>query len=145
MKPRTDPAVRFWSKVEFTETCWLWTGGQQGGGYGHFMAHRESQYLAHRYAYAFCVGEIPHGLTIDHLCRIRNCVNPDHLEAVTQKENAARGMAPSMIVSRSGVCKKGHAIAGRNAKAHKNGFMCRRCRNDYMIRYRARRRGKVAS
>lgn len=95
---------RFWSKVEFTETCWLWTGFMTGRGYGEFWPARRAGMAAHRYAYEFCVGPIPEGFLLDHLCHTRDesctdwltcphrvCVRPEHLEPVTNHENILRG------------------------------------------------------
>lgn len=79
----------FWDKVEFTESCWLWTGGTTAG-YGKFQVYR-NPVLAHRYAYEFCVGTILDGLELDHLCRNTLCVRPDHLEQVTHQVNMSRG------------------------------------------------------
>lgn len=92
---RNDP-VRFWSKVEFTPQCWLWRGYTMPDGYGRFQARVDgspAMVLVHRWAFEFCVGQIPDDLTIDHLCRTRNCVNPDHLEPVTHLENIMRSKA----------------------------------------------------
>jgi len=82
---------RFWSKVNKTNTCWLWEGTVENTGYGSFAVSHTKGVLAHRLAYELSVGEIPSGLTLDHLCRVRNCVNPDHLEPVTCAENIRRG------------------------------------------------------
>ncbi len=81
---------RFWMKVNFTDTCWLWNAHLDREGYGGFSVGGMSV-PAHRWAYEFCVGPIPDGLTIDHLCRVHNCQNPDHLEPVTRRENVRRG------------------------------------------------------
>ena len=84
----TAADIRFWNKVEKTETCWIWTGAKDTKGYGAFRDSDGRTVRAHR----FSAGEPPRGLVWDHLCRVRNCVNPDHLEAVTQGENVRRGM-----------------------------------------------------
>jgi len=71
--------------------CWLWTGGNDRRGYGRFSDADQRQVLAHRFAYELLVGPIPEGLDLDHLCRVPACVNPAHLEPVTNAENHRRG------------------------------------------------------
>jgi hypothetical protein len=84
-----DDEARFWSYVEKTEDCWLWVGAIGSSGYGRLkVAGRDVG--AHRFAFELLVGPIPEGLTIDHLCRNRPCVKPDHLEPVTLAENTRR-------------------------------------------------------
>lgn len=82
-------AQRFWVKVEKTESCWNWTGGKISTGYGSIGLGAPSRKtaLAHRISYELCIGPIPEGLVIDHTCGNRGCVNPGHLQAVTQKQN----------------------------------------------------------
>lgn len=82
---------RFWDKVVKTEDCWYWQGYCQPKGYGVFAW--PGGYLAHRYAYTLLVGAIPEGLEVDHTCRTRCCVRPDHLEAVDHRENIRRAWA----------------------------------------------------
>jgi hypothetical protein len=84
---------RFWAKVDKGGPggCWIWIGGRANG-YGKFRPEPSRQVQAHRYAWELAHGEIADGLTIDHLCRIRCCVNPDHLEPVTITENIRRGV-----------------------------------------------------
>ncbi len=84
---------RFWAKVSKTDECWLWTGSKNDG-YGKFRpVANQRPVLAHRYAYELLVGPIPRDLTLDHLCRVHSCVNPEHLEPVTRRENILRGKA----------------------------------------------------
>ena len=82
--PATAPG-RFWPKVAESGDCWVWTAFRMPNGYGQF----DKQY-AHRWAYEHLRGEIPEGLELDHLCRVRHCVNPWHLEPVTHAENHRR-------------------------------------------------------
>lgn len=91
MKPETK--ARFLAKINQTETCWLWTAATQSRGYGCFGVGGRVL-LAHRVSYETFVGPIPEGLTIDHTCRNKLCVRPDHLQAVTnQQNNWRRGAA----------------------------------------------------
>lgn len=87
--PPAAPEVRFWRHVDKTDTCWLWLGSGVRGGYGQFYLDGR-RVSAHRFAYKMLVEPIPDGYEVDHLCRVRNCVNPDHLEAVTLWENRWR-------------------------------------------------------
>jgi hypothetical protein len=80
---------RLLAKAVKTDGCWLWVGSIDRGGYGHFR-HEGRLTKAHRVAYLTWVGPIPDGLELDHLCNIRHCINPAHLEAVTHKENMRR-------------------------------------------------------
>jgi HNH endonuclease len=89
---RQDLELRFFRKVQYDgETgCWLWQGALHSAGYGFLSVGGRNQ-LAHRVAYRLFVGPIPDGLELDHLCRVKHCVNPAHLEPVTTAENLRRG------------------------------------------------------
>lgn len=100
----------FWEKVDDSagpEKCWLWTAHTSDGGYGRFTFDGHTT-VAHRLAYEALVGAIPEGLVLDHLCRVRNCVNPAHLEPVTTRENNLRAFGWAGINARKVRCPKGY-------------------------------------
>lgn len=134
---------RFWVKVEKTDSCWLWTAARlSGSGYGLFrLGGRGSKnVIAHRFSYRLLVGEIPEGLTLDHLCRNRACVNPAHLEPVTLKENILRGEGVTAQNARRTHCSKGH----RFDIALSNGWrVCRECKNERNRAYSRRKKEKA--
>lgn len=114
--------------------CWLWMGYKQPDGYGQIW-DRVKMRSAHRVAYELFRGPIPDGLHIDHLCRNRMCVNPEHLEAVTQQENTRRGAA---VITH---CPQGHPYEGGNLYVCPRGKReCRTCRRDRKRVARARKK-----
>lgn len=139
---------RFWAKVNKTETCWLWTGSRKPEGYGEFGIGGRRKTLAHRYSYELAKGPIPAGLVIDHLCRVRACVNPAHLEAVTQQTNILRGVGPPAQHAKLTHCLRGHPLEGENLRISKDGSRrCRTCARKHRLDHEARRavaRGDVA-
>lgn len=137
---------RFMHKIAVDEAtgCWLWTGGIfQQTGYGLFTRpYSDGKWrptTAQRASYELVKGAIPEGLELDHLCRVRHCVNPDHLEAVTHWENNRRGMSPSAIAYRTNRCLKGHEFTPENTFARtRNGRTKRECRECIRRRERGR-------
>jgi hypothetical protein len=97
---------RFWSKVDKSGDCWVWTANSLKSGYGLFRAKRNGRWAnepAHRVSFSLAHGDIPAGLEIDHVCRTRSCVRPDHLRAVTHKQNLENADPKGNANSTSGV------------------------------------------
>jgi hypothetical protein len=121
---------RFWRKVAKGEDCWEWTAGRNGADYGAFRADGRAQ-RAHRFAYELLIGPIPDGLHIDHLCRNRGCVNPAHMEVVTNAINTQRGLAGAHNASKTH-CPHGHAYTAANTYLNSRGvrecWTCKRRR-----------------
>jgi hypothetical protein len=104
--------------------CWLWQGTLSRNGYGrHRVGPGRGLEMAHRVSYAHYVGPIPEGLQIDHLCRVRSCTNPAHLEAVTASVNTER---QDHDARRRTECPQGHPYDAENTIVRADGF--RRCR-----------------
>lgn len=130
-----SPEERFWAKVNKTDSCWLWTASTNAKGYGLFVFYGRMT-KAHRLAYELLVGPIPDGLHIDHLCRVKPCVNPAHLEPVTNYENHHRWMTQVKTH-----CINGHEYTPENTilKNDRGWRRCRICRNESSRRHEARR------
>lgn len=136
----------FGLSIPVTESgCWLWIGCVDRCGYGK-MGTRTGETLAHRVSYVEFRGPIPEGCEIDHRCRVRGCVNPDHLEAVPHAVNVARGVRPpeNHRNARKTHCKRGHELAGANLFIEvwrgRQARKCRQCRADAQRRRAAERR-----
>lgn len=132
-----DPIRRFWSRVTRTGYCWEWTGAKANG-YGR-VAWRGRVVAAHRLAYELRVGPIPDGLELDHLCRNRGCVRPDHLDPVTGRVNKLRGKGVSAAFAGRDQCKNGHELTPENVYLWRNARLCRTCRASRVIEHRERR------
>lgn len=160
---RTD-AERFFEKVDkkTASPCWIWMGGLNNKRYGQF-AIKIGRYvgkdktgwgmkLAHRFSYEIARGPVPDGLVLDHLCRMPSCVNPDHLEPVTQIENCRRGLSgspethPSAALNRAKThCPRGHAYDAENTYTNKRGQRCCKiCKNASTARAAKKRREEHA-
>lgn len=122
---------RFWDKTQISATgCWEWTAQIGHHGYARYRFNDKTA-RAHRVAYQVLVGAVPTGLVLDHLCRVRHCVNPAHLEPVTNRENLRRGMGPGMKGLQSH-CSKGHEMQGDNLMVHstRGTRFCRECHRE---------------
>lgn len=123
----------FWSRVgePTPDGCLPWTGHVVPSGYGAYP-YRGGQMRAHRVAYIEAHGSIPEGKVIDHLCRNRSCVNPDHLEAVDNWTNVRRGDSPVAVNARKTHCIRGHEFTPENTitpRKRPTQRYCRACKN----------------
>jgi len=125
---------RFWTKVRIPvdgRGCWIWTAGKDDSGYGSFR-YLGRMVGAHRFVYEECIGKIPAGKQIDHVralgCTSRACVNPLHMEPVTQQENIARGDVGRPQVERT-KCPHGHPYSAENTRVTVvHGYRRRLCK-----------------
>jgi len=117
---------------ELSERCWLWQGAFNSGGYGMVWTGSKME-LVHRIIYKDTFGKIGDGMTLDHLCRVRRCVNPNHLEPTTPRENVLRGEGPAARAARSETCKHGHRHTTENTRyrADGRGRVCLPCQKEY--------------
>jgi hypothetical protein len=144
MPRRTQPLLeRFLSRIVITESCWFWTGHVQDDGYGRISigGRHGKGLMVHKVAYELWVGPIPEGLVIDHTCHNadslcdgrscihRRCVNPDHLEGVTQAINVARGRGIAAINANKVRCIHGHPFDDANTYVTPDGKRaCKQCK-----------------
>lgn len=115
---------------QITGECWLWAGTINNRGYGDISMKIDGVWRirrAHRVVYEALVGEIPEGLVIDHVCREKACVNPDHLEAVTEKENILRGIGSTSVNARKTECIRGHKYTPENTRMNRGSRNCKTC------------------
>jgi HNH endonuclease len=119
----------FWARVDASGDCWLWTGPRLPNGYGSTVSYQGKFQNPHRIAWRLLVGPIPSGLTLDHLCRNPPCVNPDHLEPVTPRENTLRGYGPGARNAVKTECPRGHPYDDANTYLHPHARRrgCRIC------------------
>lgn len=133
-----DLMVRLWSKVDQNGQipvyrldlgpCWIWTAGRNSDGYGHLKVSGH-MVDAHRFTYELLVGSIPPGLELDHLCRVRLCVRPSHLEPVPHEVNVKRGKSGWNWREKTH-CPQGHPYDASNTYVHQGARHCRTCRRE---------------
>lgn len=147
-KPSTPAIDRLMARVTVAAgpldtDCWISTFYLDPHGYTRIYVDKvRSTCLSHRVAYEALVGPIPDGLPLDHLCRMPACVNPAHLEPVTQAENMRRGDLPQAITARTGLCYRGHSLADAYIKPNGQRW-CRVCALLSMRRRREARRSPI--
>ncbi len=124
----SQQAERFFQYVQpVTESgCWVWMGCASPKGYGKFNIKNRST-MAHRISYEHFNGPIPQGLSIDHVCRVRCCVNPYHMHICTNQENVLSGTGHTAANARKTHCRKGHEFTRENTRYYNNGRYCREC------------------
>ncbi len=103
--------------------CWLWKLSKSPDGYGWASLH-DKTYQAHRLFYRLIAGDIPDGFVLDHLCRVRHCANPEHLEPVSPRENLARSELTTTGIGRT--CTKGHLLSQYHGQRR-----CLTCKAEY--------------
>ena len=131
--------------VEITDSCWLWHGTCSSEGYARFYTGqndlgRSTYQYVHRLSFELFKGQIEDGLEIDHLCRVRNCINPEHMEVVTRSVNVLRGIGPPALNARKDHCIHGHPLSGDNLRVQNRKRWCREC--DRLKHLEARRSRK---
>ena len=145
---QTEPLdARILKKTDRSGDCWLWTGYLDRDGYAVITVGKQVM-RAHRVSYSTFVGAIADGLEIDHLCRIRHCVRPEHLEPVSRRENVLRqieatgaigGQRPNSLAT-DGVCVAGHTMDEENTYRNGGRAFCRACHRQRNRRYAAQKR-----
>ena len=138
--------VKFWIQDKISidvNNCWNWTANKTSAGYGKLWGD-----MAHRLSYQAYTGPIGKGLDIDHLCRNRGCVNPEHLEPVTRKENLSRGIGISLqkkAAAAKASCKNGHLLTSENTYIRPSDGIrqCRKCKSASTARYQQANRDKI--
>lgn len=135
--------IRFLDKIQFTESCWLWTASKTQAGYGT-ISYMEESVPAHRFAYLAFRGPIPEGKHLHHVCEVRACVNPEHLTPLEPRVHAKEHTPLSItsLQSRQTHCHKGHELSGWNLILRNGHRRCRQCINDWV---NAKNRAKAAA
>ena len=137
-------AAAFWRRVSVAADCWEWQGALTHHGYGRFSPRsngRSVRIYAHRFSLLLAGVEVSEGMVVDHLCRNHRCVNPDHLEVVTPRENILRGESDSARNARKSFCDDGHEFTPENTylRPDRRGRVCRECQRRRVAAYQARK------
>lgn len=135
-------------EVDFATGCWIWTRSKDRKGYGRLanfdaVLQRWAPKYAHRVSYELFHGEIPDGLVVDHMCNTPSCVNPDHLQVLTNRANILRSSSPYIVAYWTKVCLRGHDVSlpeNQYIRPDNGKVMCREC-----SRFRARRQSSRRS
>ena len=128
---KPTPAIERFEKLYIPEPnsgCWLWLGFLDKKGYPYFAPTKSKMIQAYRWSYEYFNASISAGLEPDHKCRVRSCVNPNHLEAVTHRENVFRGNSICAIYARKTHCKNGHPITPGNFYLIRGSRVCKACK-----------------
>jgi hypothetical protein len=126
---RSNPLLYVEEDRGYETPCWIWQRSTNSGGYGQVQIDGK-KHPAHCWMYERVKGPIPIGLQLDHLCRVRECINPDHVEPVTQRTNVLRGESPRAVAYRTDTCIRGHAFTEENTLWNKGRRGCRICTNE---------------
>lgn len=147
MTSKSTIEERFWARVDRRDhgECWLWKGAPNNSGYGAIGVAGGRVVPVHRWSYEQFVGPIPDGLHVDHLCRTRMCVNPKHLEAVTQRENTLRGNGFAADEARRTHCPQGHPYDEQNTYRYRGLRYCLICRRAHARASNARTAARRAA
>lgn len=126
--------VRFQKRVlqSGPNECWQWTGSIEVQGYAILWTAEQRHVKALRWYLEYLNGPIAEGCEVDHLCRNRSCVNPNHAQVVTKRENILRGIGPTAVNAQKTHCKRNHPLLGENLYIYKDGRReCRTCSKEY--------------
>ena len=140
--PSLDERFKSGFSIDCESGCWLWNKSKNIKGYGTIFAHGRATRV-HRFSYESFYGPVPKGLVLDHICRVRNCVNPTHLRLVTNKENILAGEGLAAKNARKTHCKHGHSLSGENVYMWHGFRSCRVCHNRVNENYR--KKGELPS
>lgn len=128
-----DIINRFANMVDFTESCWNWTGCKNKDGYGRVSINGVNHY-PHRWFYELSYGKVKDGLELDHKCHNTSCCNPDHLDEVTHLENMRRSFGNQN--TKKTHCKNGHEFTKENTWNYNGRRHCKICKKENLRRWR---------